>query len=293
MPNQSPEIDRLLWQVLSVEARTAHTQANDEMPIRRLPLPILAACSLLASGSTQAKNATEYAIDAKDYVLSPLHWSAEDWEWAAGAAASTAAAYSFDQRVRDHFADANPTGKGDPHSIRDAAPLAALTLGTLAVGFFRNDEQQKSTGMDMLEATALGSLSSFALKQAIGRARPHDTGQRADWFQGGDSFPSGHATAAFSAAEVFADSRPAGEWQWRALAYTLAAATAYARVHDSMHWTSDVVAGAALGIATGRFVAGRSGRASGEHVALSFEPLPGGGMLQFSVDPNKWTLLRR
>ena len=263
------------------------------MIIRRLSLPILAAASLLASGYTQGKNATEYAIDAKEYVLSPLHWSAEDWEWVAGAAASTAAAYSLDQRIRDHYADSSPAGKGDPHALRDAAPVAALTLGTLAVGFFRDDERQKSTGMDMLEATALGTLSSFALKQAVGRARPHDTGQRADWFKGGDSFPSGHATAAFAGAEVFADSRPAGEWQWRALAYTLAAATAYARVHDNMHWTSDVVAGAALGIATGRFVAGRSERALGEHVSVSFEPLPGGGILQFSVDPDKWTFLHR
>lgn len=259
----------------------------------RLLLPTLFTISILAPACVQAKTAGDYATDAKDYVLSPLHWSAEDWEWAAGAAASTAAAYSMDQRIRDHYADSAPAGKGDPHSLRDAGPVAALTLGTLALGYFRHDEEQKSTGMDMVEATALGSLSSFALKQAIGRARPHDTGQRADWFQGGDSFPSGHATAAFAAAEVFADSRPSGEWHWRALAYTLAAATAYARVHDNMHWTSDVVAGAALGIATGRFVAGRTEKTPGEHVSLSFEPLPGGGMLRFSVDPNRWAFLQR
>ncbi len=261
------------------------------MLARRLALPTLVATSLLAPTFTQAKTATDYASDARDYVLSPLHWSVEDWEWAAGAAASTAAAYSLDQRIRDHYAESAPAGKGDPHSIRDAAPIAALTLGTLAVGFLRNDEQERSTGMDMLEATALGTLSSLALKQAIGRTRPHDSGQRADWFNGGDSFPSGHVTAAFAAAEVFAESRPDGEWQWRALAYTLAAATAYARVRDNMHWTSDAVAGAALGIATGRFVSGRSDRAAGDTLSMSFEPLPGGGMLRFSVDPDRWHVL--
>ena len=263
------------------------------MLARRLALPTIAAASLLAPACSFAKTASDYATDAKGYVLSPLHWTADDWEWAADAAASTAAAYSFDQRIRDHYADSTLPRKGDPHALRDAAPVAALTLGTLAVGFFRDDEQETSVGLDMLEATALGSLSSFALKQALGRSRPHDSGQHSDWLNGGDSFPSGHATAAFAAAEVFADRRPAGEWQWRALAYTLAAATAYARVHDNMHWTSDVVAGAALGIATGRFIAGRPERSFGEHVSLSFEPLRGGALLQFSVDPNQWALLRR
>jgi membrane-associated phospholipid phosphatase len=84
---------------------------------------------------------------------------------------------------------------------------------------------------------------------------------------------------------VFADSRPPGEWQWRTLAYSLAVATAYARVKDNMHWTSDVVAGAALGIATGRFVSGREDSARRSRVWFYPEPLDKGAMLSFSIDP--------
>jgi undecaprenyl-diphosphatase len=56
------------------------------------------------------------------------------------------------------------------------------------------------------------------------------------------SFPSGHATAAFCAARLLGDG--AG---W----YTLAAAVASTRVYVRLHHASDVVAGAAFGLALG------------------------------------------
>jgi hypothetical protein len=82
--------------------------------------------------SAPAKTAGEYLGDAKDYALAPLHWDIDDWEWVAGAAASVASAYAFDGRIRDHFATTHTAPDGDPHSLRDATPTAALTLGTLA-----------------------------------------------------------------------------------------------------------------------------------------------------------------
>ncbi|MEW6490015.1 MAG: phosphatase PAP2 family protein, partial [Thermodesulfobacteriota bacterium] len=41
-------------------------------------------------------------------------------------------------------------------------------------------------------------------------------------------------------------------------AYPLAALVALSRVHDDRHWLSDAAAGAAIGTATGLWVAGRS-----------------------------------
>jgi undecaprenyl-diphosphatase len=58
------------------------------------------------------------------------------------------------------------------------------------------------------------------------------------------SFPSGHATAAFTAAVLLADRRP-GPW------YALAAVVAASRVYVSMHHASDVVVGAGFGLAFG------------------------------------------
>jgi undecaprenyl-diphosphatase len=58
------------------------------------------------------------------------------------------------------------------------------------------------------------------------------------------SFPSGHATAAFTAAVLLADRR-------RAPWYALATVVAGSRVYVRMHHASDVVVGAAFGLALG------------------------------------------
>lgn len=57
------------------------------------------------------------------------------------------------------------------------------------------------------------------------------------------SFPSGHASSAFTAAGVLSDHDPA----LRPLYYAVAAVVATSRVHVQLHHASDVIAGAAVG----------------------------------------------
>jgi membrane-associated phospholipid phosphatase len=65
------------------------------------------------------------------------------------------------------------------------------------------------------------------------------------------SFPSDHAAAGFAiAAVLFIAHRRAG-----ALALAFAAVMSFARVFIGAHWPSDVLAGAALGVAAGCLVA--------------------------------------
>ena len=61
------------------------------------------------------------------------------------------------------------------------------------------------------------------------------------------SFPSGHATSAFTAATLLSDRDPA--WP---LYYGAAAIVALSRVYVRIHHASDVVAGIAVGLALGR-----------------------------------------
>jgi len=60
------------------------------------------------------------------------------------------------------------------------------------------------------------------------------------------SFPSGHATSAFTAAMMLSEDERGAAWY-----FALAALVATSRVYVRMHHTSDVVVGAALGIAFG------------------------------------------
>jgi len=61
------------------------------------------------------------------------------------------------------------------------------------------------------------------------------------------SFPSGHASAAFCAATLLSETSPLGP-VW----YAVAAGVAASRVHVKIHHASDVVVGAAVGLAIGR-----------------------------------------
>jgi undecaprenyl-diphosphatase len=62
------------------------------------------------------------------------------------------------------------------------------------------------------------------------------------------SFPSGHATSAFSAATLLADGDPA----LAPLYYAAATVVALSRIHVRIHHASDVVGGIAIGIGLGR-----------------------------------------
>jgi hypothetical protein len=70
------------------------------------------------------------------------------------------------------------------------------------------------------------------------------------------SFPSGHSASSFATAAVL--QRHFG-WKVGVPAYVIAGYVATARVHDNRHYLSDVVFGAAMGIAGERTVM-RAGR---------------------------------
>jgi undecaprenyl-diphosphatase len=95
-------------------------------------------------------------------------------------------------------------------------------------------------------------VTNVVVKSLVGRVRPERPevdgplpyGMRVPITS---SFPSGHASAAFTAA-VFLSDDDAAALLW----YGLAGAVAFSRVYVRMHHASDAVAGAALGLALGR-----------------------------------------
>lgn len=122
------------------------------------------------------------------------------------------------------------------------------------------------------EAMSLAEGITGVTKRAAGRPRPYT--YQADPTRSSEppydvnneaafqSFPSGHATAAWCAVSVgICDhllSRPAASWKEHALVGliggTLGAATAGLRVEAGQHFPSDVVAGSAIGLVSGSAV---------------------------------------
>ena len=99
-------------------------------------------------------------------------------------------------------------------------------------------------------ALLLAGLGSGLLKELFERARPPlaDAGiQAAVAVPEGYSFPSGHATTAFAAAAAVGAFHP----RLRLPLFGLAALVALSRVYLGVHFTTDVVVGAVLGVAIG------------------------------------------
>jgi undecaprenyl-diphosphatase len=100
-------------------------------------------------------------------------------------------------------------------------------------------------------STLLGIESvtvNWGVKSLFGRSRPVHDEERPHHLRTPltSSFPSGHASAAFTAAALLSeDSRLAPVY------YALAVFVSASRVHVRIHHASDVVAGAALGIVLG------------------------------------------
>jgi membrane-associated phospholipid phosphatase len=223
--------------------------------------------------------------DTKLYFTAPLRWDEQDWLYFGGALVAIGAAHSFDQRVRDHFATGSKAisnGGEDKNSLRDAAPTLALIAGTGLYAAFIDDRDGYREAWSLIEAGAFSGVTAEALGYATGRERPDATTSANQWGRGGDSFPSLHTSVAFAVGTVFAESGN-DEYRWirRIIGYGVASATGYVRVSENVHWLSDSVAGAALGIATARFVLNR--QEARDHAALQFQPVKNGWLMSYSM----------
>lgn len=108
-------------------------------------------------------------------------------------------------------------------------------------------------GLVAVLALVASGLLARVVKILVGRPRPDVVDQGlAHWGPSlaaeYNSFPSGHATSAFTLAAVLAAAAPS----WRPALYGLAALIAFSRVAVDAHFVSDVVAGGLLGWAAGR-----------------------------------------
>lgn len=248
---------------------------------RPLLAATLFACASCNAGQLDARAVLE---DTKLFVTAPLRWDARDWSYFGAATLAVIAAHEYDDSVRTHFSQSSATiDDQDPHGTRDWAPAAAMIGLTWAYAALIDDKAGYAEGRTMLEAAAFSAVTTEALKLATGRLRPFETSSADAWREGGDSFPSSHASVTFAIGTVLAESgNDQHRWIRRVIGYGAASAVAYARVREGAHWFSDTVAGAALGIATAHFAMHRR-NANESDATWSFTPLPEGAALSYTV----------
>jgi hypothetical protein len=223
--------------------------------------------------------------DARLYFTAPLRWDQGDWLRFGTTLVVLGIAHPYDNNVRTHFAGGSDAAleSTDSNGPSAALPAAVLVAGTWMYAVWLDDPAGYQELGSMLEAGVLSAASTEILKYSLGRERPNETADADSWFNGGDSFPSLHSSAAFAIGTVFAESgNDDYRWLRRVVGYGVAGGTAYSRVSDNAHWMSDAIAGAALGYATAHFIMNRRTSNVAEPVVMLL-PVDHGLMLTFSV----------
>lgn len=150
--------------------------------------------------------------------------------------------------------------------------LGAAAL-TYTVGRVTDRPRAEHLGMDLIEATALSEGIVQGAKQTIRRERPMQKSGVLP--SSGYSMPSGHATVTFAAATVLQQHLG---YKAGLPTYLIASYVAMSRLHDNVHYASDVVIGAATGIIIGRTVTWHGRNYYGE-----LQPRPGGVAVVFAT----------
>lgn len=190
---------------------------------------------------------------------SPFHAGRGDAKWLAPLGISAAVFFATDRRTAGEMAEggANTTRLRVSKDISQAGNLYA-TGGAAAAFYFigreTHDARARETGLLAAEALIDSSLVVEALKAVSQRQRPPADHASGEFFDGGSSFPSGHAISSWSFASVVAEEYGQHRPLLRFGIYSLAAAVSFSRFTGRNHFLSDTLIGSALGYGIGHYV---------------------------------------
>ncbi len=237
---------------------------------------VLLVCSSLFVGSTLAQettagaqpavNKTEAADDVSfrslprnlltdqiDLWSSPTRLHPQDANWLVPLGILVGSSIASDRWVpRTLDLSHSTNNRFDQLSTAGVGALAAAGGGMYLLGKIKHDDYQTRAGFLAGEAMVDSLAVGEALKFAFGRERPGTGSGRNKFFQGGNSFPSGHSIIAWSAAGALTEAYPG--WGSKMLFFGGATAVSLSRILANQHAPSDVIVGSTLGYLIGRRV---------------------------------------
>ncbi len=220
--------------------------------------------------------------DAGRFGSAPAHFSGCEFLTAGILVGGTAMLLAADHSMRVYALDhQSATGNDIADGVvkyGEAKYGVALSAGLYTGGLLAHKEGLRESGILLFESIAFAGVTTTIIKSLVGRARPYmDRGNlHFRPFQLDNdylSFPSGHATVAFSVSSVLAER--IGNTAASVALYSVATLTAASRVYNDEHWLSDIAAGAIIGTVSGLAVC-RYHSGDGDGMSLRISPRPGG-----------------
>jgi membrane-associated phospholipid phosphatase len=197
-----------------------------------------------------------FVADQKVIWTSPSRISRGDLKWLVPLAVGTGIAIGTD----DYLSEQLPNPDDPPRIVgKHVSQLGALYTvagisgGTYLIGHIAGKERLRETGWLGLEALAHTQIVVQGIKLATQRERPPEAKKRRGFWQGGSSFPSGHAANAWALATVAA--REYREKKIVPIAvYSLATIVSAARLVATRHHASDILVGGVVGHLIGLYI---------------------------------------
>jgi membrane-associated phospholipid phosphatase len=211
--------------------------------------------------------------EAVDVVATPIDVKGYGLIGTLATAGAVGLTYVFDDDIRDKLQGTKSGALETATDVGDIIGNPFVHIGVAGVvyggGVLAGSTKWRETGEMLGEAALLADAATFVLKQAIGRSRPSETGDKGSFrpFQfksDFDSMPSMHTASSFAMASVMASTSE--NYLVKAIYYSVATFVGFSRMYQDKHWASDVVLGAAIGELCGRVVT--SYHASHRKIAL-------------------------
>jgi undecaprenyl-diphosphatase len=167
--------------------------------------------------------------------------------------ASNVDAQSLDEQLINRFHSNRNKSLDDVFKVSSstAVPVSLLVPTVFfANGILSKNKVELRKSIVMVGALAVNTGLTYALKYSINRPRPYESDPSIQPLKTLDSpsFPSGHTSIAFVTATNI--TLAINKWYAAVPAYAWAASVGYARVHMGVHYPSDVLAGAIIGISS-------------------------------------------
>ena len=188
----------------------------------------------------------EFLLDQEQIWTSPAKLRFSDTQWLVPLSGITAGLFVTDADYSRHLSH-NPSTISHYTTISNAGIGALIggAGGMWLLGHVKHNEHWSETGFLAGEAALNSLVMVESLKYSLGRERPYQGNGTGPFFQGGTSFPSEHAAAAWSIAGVVAHEYPSPFV--KIMAYGLASLVDYSRIRARQHFPSDVFVGSLMG----------------------------------------------